>query len=112
MKLLYGSATTKPYSAWSAIGFLQRAAITRSSTPSPSRSPTNCGGPASSEQFSPNSLCPSSSVTAGTGDLACAGGGGAGFFSAESVAAAAKITSNPTKTRRQAIREDDIISLL
>ena len=37
-KLLYGSATRKPNSAWSAMGFLQRAATIRSSTPSPSRS--------------------------------------------------------------------------
>src|SRR5271168_1549375 len=66
------------------MGFLQRAAITRSSTPSPSRSPTNCGGPPSSEQLSPNSFFTYSSVTAGTGDFACAGGGGGSFFSAAS----------------------------
>src|SRR5580698_7200277 len=62
------------------MGFLHRAATTRSSTPSSSKSATNCGGPASSEQLSPNCLWMSSSVTGGDGALACAGGGGGSFL--------------------------------
>src|SRR5216684_5146252 len=94
------------------MGFLHRPATTRSSTPSPSRSPTNCGGPASSEQLSPNSLCTYSSVTAGTGDLARAGGGGGCFFDwAASVADAAEIISEARKTCKQETRENDITLL-
>jgi hypothetical protein len=52
-------------------------------------------------------------VTAGEGALACAGGGGGCFFDwAARVADPAEITSKLRKTRRQAIREDDIIPLL
>src|ERR1700739_2659883 len=91
------------------MGFLQRAATTSLSTPSPSRSPTNCGGPPSSEQLSPNSLWIYSSVTAGTGDLACAGGGGWGFLSAASVSEPPRATNNASKMRKGAIREYDIL---
>src|SRR6202522_2492521 len=92
------------------MGFLHRAATTRSSTPSPSRSPTNCGGPATSEQLSPNSLWTYSSVTAGEGAVACPGGGGGCFFDwAASVADAAEITNNASTTRREAIWEDDML---
>src|ERR1700690_1360371 len=76
---------TKLYSSRSAMGFLQRAATTRSSTPSSSMSATNCGGPGSSEQLSPNCLWINSSVTGGDGDLAWAGGGGGCFFWATAV---------------------------
>src|ERR1700688_2503687 len=94
------------------MGFLQRPAITRSSTPSPSRSPTNCGGPGSSEQLSPNSLCIYSSVTAGTGGLACAGGGGSGFFSAARVADVIASISETSTIRLQQILEYTMLSTL
>src|ERR1700693_6387510 len=99
------------------MGFLQRPAITRSSTPSPSRSATNCAGPANSEQLSPNSLCTYSSVTAGTGDLACAGGGGGCFLDwaarvPEPAPTARKLIAARTgKKRRQNTRENDMFLL-
>src|SRR5258708_27316419 len=93
------------------MGFLQGAVTTRWSTPSQSRSPPNCGGPASSEQLSPNSLCTYSSVTAGTGDLARAGGGGGSFFDCAAIADAAQITSKARKTRKRETRENDITLL-
>src|SRR5579863_10506454 len=70
------------------MGFLHFAATTRSSTPSPSRSPTNCGGPATREQLSPNCFWMNASVTAGEGDLARAGGGGGVFWAAAEMASA------------------------
>src|SRR5579872_1695617 len=106
-KLSYGSATTKLYSSRSAIGFLQRAATTRSSTPSPSRSATNCGGPASTEQFSPNCFWINLSVTGGDGWCACAGGGGCCFFSAETATLSSK-----TNGRKRTLRDDMLITVV
>src|SRR4030088_1265536 len=96
----YGSTTRKLYSSRSAIGFLQRAAITTSSTPSPSRSIVNCGGPPSSVQFSPNCLCTNASVTAGEGAFAGAGGGGAGFFDFSAAAELAIVVINKPANKK------------
>src|SRR5580692_2192648 len=109
-KLSYGSATRKLYSSRSAMGFLQRAAMTRSSTPSPSRSPVNCGYWGSTEQLSPNCLCTYSSVIAGDGVCACAGGGGGNFFCAAKVADPAESTSK-TRTERLRNRGHDMLLL-
>jgi hypothetical protein len=51
-----------------------------------------------------------SSVTAGTGDLAWAGGGGGCFFSAESVADATTTASTTSKARGRAL--ENIMPLL
>src|ERR1700689_3620697 len=92
----------KLYSSLSAMGFLQRGAPTRASTPSSSRSATNCGGPGSSEQLSPNCLWISSSVTGGDGDLAWAGGGGGCFFCATAVT----VNMRATTGRRNNLLDD------
>src|SRR6267143_1648994 len=108
----YGSTIWKLYSSRSAIGFLQRAATTRSSTPSPSRSIVNCGGPTSSVQLSPNCLCTNSSVTAGEGALADAGGGAAGFFDRSAAAELTIDTTNKPANRRISVNLREHMALL
>src|SRR5258708_34893852 len=89
--------------------FLPRADTRKSSTLSSLIAATNCCGPGSSEQFSPNCWCTKSSVTAGEGDLACAGGGGGSFFDcALSEAVPAAINNNATENRRNSNRENNM----
>ena len=81
------------------------------STPSPSRSIVNCGGPTSSVQFSPNCLCTNSSVTAGEGALAGAGGG-AGFFDGSAAAELTIDMTNKPANRRISVNLREHMALL